>query len=86
MTGPAADSGAATAPSSKSSWLSSAWGALHLGSHATEQQQPPCDLAKELLAKVRDELGPDAFGAQEEAFCDPACLQRYLRARGMDVG
>ena len=58
--------------------------ALHITHHATDTL-PKCELAAAVLASVRGELG-DGFGAAEEAFCDPACLQRYLRARSMDVG
>lgn len=58
--------------------------ALHLTHHHHEKPAEPCALAEALLDKVKSELGP-AFGAPEAAFCDPACLQRYLRARGMDV-
>lgn len=60
--------------------------ALHIthSRHAAVLAPPKCELAAAVLANVRAELG-EAFGATEEAFCDAPCLQRYLRARGMDV-
>lgn len=60
-----------------------AWDALH---HHHHVDHPPCELADALIAKVKEELGPEGFGPTEAAFCDPPCLQRYLRARGKDVG
>ena len=60
--------------------------ALHLTHPHHPPAAPKCELAKAVLQRVRDELGADGFGAQEAAFCDEACLQRYLRARSMDVG
>lgn len=58
--------------------------ALHI-THHHHDEPPKCELAQAVLEQVKGEMG-DAFGAREAAFCDAACLQRYLRARGMDVG
>jgi hypothetical protein len=59
--------------------------ALHLGHHHHHKTVNNCQLADSLLAQVREEMG-EGWTDQEAAFCDPACLQRYLRARGMEVG
>jgi hypothetical protein len=60
--------------------------AMHLAPHHHAPPPPPpaCELAAAVLKKVKAELGP-SFGPAEAAFCDEPCLQRYLRARGMDV-
>ena len=63
--------------------LHDVWDAVH---HHQQVEHPPCELADAVLARVKEELGPDGFGPVEAAFCDPPCLQRYLRARGKDVG
>ena len=79
MTGPAVAAEPA-APAART-WGSSLWGS---SSHAEKHHASDEELGMELLAKVKADL-PD-FGPAEETFCDPPCLQRYLRARGMDVG
>lgn len=56
---------------------------LHITRH--HEERPPCKLAEAVLARVELELG-DGWTQKDADFCDPACLQRYLRARGMDVG
>lgn len=61
--------------------LNHALDVLHIHHH---DDRPPCALAEALLARVKEDMG--ASWTQVEAdFCDPACLQRYLRARSMDV-
>jgi len=57
--------------------------ALHITNHH-KPASSNCQLAEALLKRVKEEMG-DQFTEQEAAFCDPACLQRYLRARSMDV-
>ena len=59
--------------------------ALHITHHQEKPVYPACKLADALLAKVQQDMGA-SWTAAEEQFCDPPCLQRDLRARGMDVG
>ena len=59
--------------------------ALHITHHQADTT-PKCEKAKAVLQRVKEELGAEGWGAQEAAFCNEACLQRYLRARSMDVG
>jgi hypothetical protein len=63
-------------------WFASALEAMHITAH--HETRTPEELAQELLKRVQEELGA-AWGPKEAAFCDAACLQRYLRARSMDV-
>lgn len=58
--------------------------ALHI-THHDQHPQPACASSAAVLARVKAEMG-DGFGAAEDKFCDPLCVQRYLRARGKDVG
>jgi hypothetical protein len=65
-----------------SSWFASALEAMHLTAH--HDARSPEELAQDVLQRVKEEMG-GAWGPKEAAFCDAACLQRYLRARSMDV-
>jgi hypothetical protein len=67
-----------------SSALHHVWDAIHPHSTGGAKVLEPCALATEVLSRVKAEM-PE-WGPAEEEFVDAACLQRYLRARGKDVG
>ncbi|GBF97594.1 hypothetical protein Rsub_10730 [Raphidocelis subcapitata] len=82
---PGTDAASAKHSSAAGSWFTHALDKLHITHHA-EAAVDLDKLGEEVLASVRAELtAAGAWGDAEAAFCDPACLQRYLRARSMEV-